>query len=39
MLSELLDKVENDDPEERTKKKEVTAKSLGTKDGKSLIKF
>jgi hypothetical protein len=32
MLSELVDKVENDDPEERAKKNEASSKVQGTKD-------
>jgi hypothetical protein len=35
MLSELLDKVGNDDPEKRTKKKKATSKTQRTKDGKN----
>jgi hypothetical protein len=39
MLSELIDKVENDDPDERASKKEASSKTQGTKDGKSLTKI
>ena len=37
-ISELKDKIENDDdPEEKAKKKEATSKTQGTKDGKNLL--
>ena len=39
MLSELVDKVENDDPEEKAIRKEATSKTQGTKDGKNLLKI
>ncbi len=39
MLSELIDKVENDDPDERASKKEASSKTQGTKDGKSCTKI
>ena len=39
MVSELVDKVENDDPEEKAIRKEATSKTQGTKDGKHLLKI
>jgi hypothetical protein len=38
MLSELKDRVENDDPEKRAIKKEISSKTAGTKDGKNYFK-
>ena len=39
MMQELVDRAENDDPEERAIKKEATSKSMGTKDGKNLLEI
>ena len=39
MMQELVDRAENDDPEERAIKKEATSKTQGTKDGKNLLEI
>jgi hypothetical protein len=39
MMQELVDRAENDDPDERAKKKEATSKTQGTKDGKNLLEI
>jgi hypothetical protein len=38
-MQELVDRAENDDPEERAIQKEATSKTMGTKDGKSLLEI
>ena len=37
MMQEIVDRAENDDPEERAIKKEASSKTMGTKDGKNLL--
>jgi hypothetical protein len=39
MMQELVDRAENDDPEERANKKEASSKTMGTKDGKNLLEI